>query len=104
MNNREKQQQLQIRKQTSSKPDPRVITPTRPVTRSSTMINDEVLPGIESVPVSYNDLSDKPTIPDELSDLLEDATHRTVTDVEKDHWNGKTDNEFAIVMAIVLGP
>lgn len=38
---------------------------------------------------SYNDLSDKPTIPDELADLTEDSTHRTVTDTEKATWNAK---------------
>lgn len=29
------------------------------------------------------------SIPDELSDLSEDSTHRTVTDTEKTTWNGK---------------
>lgn len=38
---------------------------------------------------SYNDLSDKPTIPDELSDLSDDSTHRLVTDTEKSTWNAK---------------
>jgi len=28
-------------------------------------------------------------IPDQLSDLSEDATHRTVTDTEKSTWNAK---------------
>lgn len=40
---------------------------------------------------SYNDLNDKPSIPDELSDLTEDTTHRTVTDAEKTAWNSKSD-------------
>lgn len=40
---------------------------------------------------SYNDLSDKPTIPSALSDLTEDTTHRVVTDTEKTTWNGKQD-------------
>lgn len=31
----------------------------------------------------------KPTIPDQLSDLSDDATHRLVTDTEKSTWNGK---------------
>ena len=39
---------------------------------------------------SYNDLSNKPTIPDELSDLTDDSTHRLVTDTEKTAWNGKS--------------
>ena len=30
-------------------------------------------------------------IPENLSDLEEDSTHRTVTDTEKDTWNGKSD-------------
>lgn len=40
---------------------------------------------------SYNDLDNKPTIPDELADLTGDSTHRTVTDTEKNTWNGKSD-------------
>lgn len=40
---------------------------------------------------SYNDLTNKPTIPDELADLTSDSTHRTVTDTEKTTWNGKSD-------------
>lgn len=40
---------------------------------------------------SYTDLIDKPTIPDELKDLIADATHRTVTDTEKSTWNSKVD-------------
>ena len=40
---------------------------------------------------SYNDLSNKPTIPDELADLSEDSTHRVVTDTEKQTWNNKSD-------------
>lgn len=39
----------------------------------------------------YDDLIDKPTIPDELSDLADDSTHRLVTDTEKSTWNGKAD-------------
>jgi hypothetical protein len=35
--------------------------------------------------------SDNQTIPDQLSDLSDDATHRLVTDTEKSTWNGKTD-------------
>ena len=31
-----------------------------------------------------------PVIPDELKDLSEDATHRTVTDTEKTTWNNKS--------------
>ena len=38
---------------------------------------------------SYNDLTNKPTIPDELKDLTSDSTHRTVTDTEKITWNNK---------------
>lgn len=39
---------------------------------------------------SYTDLSNKPTIPDSLSDLTDDASHRTVTDTEKAAWNAKS--------------
>lgn len=33
----------------------------------------------------------KPTIPDQLSDLSDDSTHRLVTDIEKSTWNAKQD-------------
>ena len=39
---------------------------------------------------SYNDLTDKPTIPTALSQLSDDSTHRTVTDTDKGNWNGKS--------------
>ena len=35
-------------------------------------------------------IKNKPSIPDELSDLTDDASHRTVTDIEKSTWNGKS--------------
>ena len=38
---------------------------------------------------SYNSLSNKPTIPTDLSQLSEDSTHRVVSDTEKSTWNGK---------------
>lgn len=34
-------------------------------------------------------IKNKPTIPDELADLTDDSTHRLVTDAEKSTWNGK---------------
>lgn len=37
----------------------------------------------------YNELRNKPTIPDKLADLPGDAGHRTVSDAEKQTWNGK---------------
>jgi hypothetical protein len=40
---------------------------------------------------SYNDLTNKPTIPDELADLSDDTTHRVVTDTEKSTWSDKQD-------------
>lgn len=40
---------------------------------------------------NYSDLTGTPTIPDELSDLSDDATHRLVTDDEKTAWNNKSD-------------
>ena len=42
---------------------------------------------------SYNDLSNKPTIPSQLSDLTDDTTHRTVSDTEKTTWNGKANKK-----------
>ena len=44
---------------------------------------------------SYNDLTNKPAIPDELSDLSEDSTHRTVSDAEKSAWNAKASTATA---------
>lgn len=38
---------------------------------------------------NYDDLTNKPTIPDKLADLQDDSTHRLVTDTEKSTWNGK---------------
>ena len=38
-------------------------------------------------------IQNKPTIPDQLSDLTDDATHRLVTDTEKSTWNAKL-NDF----------
>ena len=40
---------------------------------------------------NYNDLTNKPTIPDELADLSDDSTHRVVTDTEKTTWNNKSE-------------
>lgn len=40
--------------------------------------------------VNYTtEITNLPTIPDQLSDLMDDATHRLVTDAEKTYWNGK---------------
>ena len=38
-------------------------------------------------------IQNKPTIPDQLSDLTDDASHRLVTDTEKATWNAKL-NDF----------
>jgi hypothetical protein len=40
----------------------------------------------------YNNLSNKPSIPNQLSNLSDDTTHRLVTDTEKSTWNGKQDS------------
>jgi hypothetical protein len=37
------------------------------------------------------ELVDASFIPRKLSDLEDDETHRTVTDIEKGYWNGKQD-------------
>jgi len=39
---------------------------------------------------SYNDLTNKPTIPQRLSDLTQDSANRLVTDTEKNTWNNKS--------------
>lgn len=38
----------------------------------------------------YNDLKNKPSIPSALSEMSDDATHRTVSDTEKNSWNAKS--------------
>lgn len=40
---------------------------------------------------NVSDINDFPSIPKNISDLSEDATHRTVTDTEKNNWNNKSD-------------
>jgi hypothetical protein len=45
--------------------------------------------GGDGAQIAYASLSGTPTIPDQLSDLADDATHRTVTDTEKSIWNSK---------------
>ena len=40
---------------------------------------------------NYNDLTNKPSIPSQLSQLSDDTTHRVVTDSEKTTWNSKSD-------------
>lgn len=39
---------------------------------------------------NYNSLSNKPFIPNDLSDLLEDTSHRSVTDAQINTWNNKS--------------
>lgn len=39
---------------------------------------------------NYNDLTNKPNIPDSLDDLTDDSTHRLVSDTEKTTWNNKS--------------
>lgn len=39
----------------------------------------------------YNDLTGKPSIPTQLSQLGQDSAHRLVTDTEKSTWNNKSD-------------
>lgn len=46
--------------------------------------------GITNFSGSYDDLSNKPTIPTALSELTTDETHRVVTDEEKSAWNNKS--------------
>lgn len=49
---------------------------------------------------SYTDLSNTPTIPDELADLADDSTHRVVTDTQISTWNGKQDD---VCLSVVDG-
>lgn len=45
--------------------------------------------GSDSARISYASLNNRPAIPTALSELLGDATHRTVTDTEKVFWGAK---------------
>lgn len=65
------------------------------------MFNSSVAKGITSSDITnwnnkstfsgnYNDLTNKPDIPDSLSDLTDDSTHRLVSDTEKTTWNNKS--------------
>lgn len=40
---------------------------------------------------NYNDLTNKPNIPSQLSELSDDSSHRLVSDTEKSNWNAKSD-------------
>lgn len=40
---------------------------------------------------TVSQITDMPVIPDQLSDLSDDSTHRLVTDTEKTAWSGKQD-------------
>lgn len=62
-------------------------TPSTVPTKLSQLTNDV---GYTTFSGNYNDLTNKPTIPDELSDLSDDSTHRLVTDAEKATWNNKS--------------
>ena len=56
-------------------------------------LSASLVSGLASVAMtgSYTDLSDKPTIPDELADLQSDTSHRVVTDVQIGAWSNKQD-------------
>lgn len=51
---------------------------------------------------SYNDLTDKPTIPSQLSQLTTDPNNQRVSEVEKATYTNKADQSFAIAMAVAL--
>lgn len=55
--------------------------------------------GLDKEQSDWNEIDDtkgsfiknKPTIPNKISDLQEDSTHRSITDTEKTTWNNKSD-------------
>lgn len=53
--------------------------------------------------VAWDDITGKPTIPDQLSDLAEDTTHRVTTDTEKTTWNNKADISSVLGYIIAYG-
>ena len=66
------------------------------------MFNSSVAKGITSSDITnwnnkstfsgnYNDLTNKPNIPSQLSELSDDSSHRLVSDTEKSNWNNKSD-------------
>jgi hypothetical protein len=58
--------------------------------------------GAAATTIAWENITGAPDIPDQLSDLADDSTHRTVTDTEKSIWDNKTDNSFAVAMAVAL--
>lgn len=60
-------------------------------------LSTDYITGLSSVATSgnYNDLSNKPTIPDELADLSDDTDHRVVTDSQISEWDNKQDKLIA---------
>lgn len=67
--------------------NPRVEVPRNRSSRSAQLIEKEALPGIYESTLDYEEIASHIPIPDELSDLLDDFAHRTVTDEEKADWN-----------------
>jgi hypothetical protein len=54
---------------------------------------------------SYNDLTDKPTIPTTLASLTGDSTHRTITDAQLavlETISNKADISLTVALAIAL--
>ena len=72
---------------------------------------DSWIPGNPSGDVDLSDYYTKeqvdglipviPTIPDQLSDLTDDSTHRLVTDAEKTTWNAKSDITQQIIEGLI---
>lgn len=55
-------------------------------------MNDDIIVTLEEQNINAQlELVDASFIPRKLSDLEDDETHRTVTDIEKGYWNGKQD-------------
>lgn len=65
--------------------EPQALTP-----EQQAQARSNIGAGANAFSGSYNDLIDKPAIPNALSDLTEDETHRTVTDAEKESWSKKS--------------
>jgi hypothetical protein len=65
--------------------EPQTLTP-----EQQAQARSNIGAGANAFSGSYNDLIDKPAIPNALSDLTEDETHRTVTDAEKESWSKKS--------------
>ena len=79
--------------------DPVTFCPVVEIALAGEATNLAIAPNIFVPAVEQIIANNAPVIPDELSDLAGDSTHRTVTDTEKSTWGGKADPDDIPAMA-----